>query len=212
MTSHAFSSSQMREFDRKASEIYGVPGLVLMENAGRGTANFILQKYHPKKVLIVCGKGNNGGDGFVIARYLAEHKISVDVMLLPEVSEVKGDAAVNLKCLKNIPVSLKEFEKDMQAYDLVVDAVLGIGLKSEVTGLYKEAIEALNASGKPVVAVDIASGLDADDGSVHGVAVKAAATATMAAPKHGLLKGKGPEYSGEIVVIDIGLPEDLLAE
>jgi hydroxyethylthiazole kinase-like uncharacterized protein yjeF len=210
MTDHAFSASQMRDLDRKASEIYGVPGLVLMENAGRGTANLILQKFHPRNVLILCGKGNNGGDGFVIARYLAEHKIGVEVMLLSEVSEIKGDAAVNFKGLKDTGVTVRGFAKDMGAYDVLVDAILGLGLKSEVAGIYKEAIEAVNASGKPVVAVDIASGLDADDGTVHGAAVKASMTATMAALKHGLLKGKGPEHSGEITVIDIGLPQDLL--
>ncbi len=238
----------MRELDRKATEVYGIPSLTLMENAGRGVAELIFKRYpSPRpppssfpvlrgrkevgergpgtlRVLVVCGKGNNGGDGFVIARYLYQKKIAVEVILLSPSSDLKGAAAIHFKKIQTLGISIHEGVRPERALsgltpfgqkvpeqnaDLIVDAIFGSGLRSDVKGIYKEAIEAINAAGKPVVAVDISSGLDADTGEVRGAAVKADVTATIAFPKHGLLCGDGPIYSGEIEVIDIGFPAGL---
>lgn len=198
----------MRELDRRATEEFGIPSLRLMENAGRGTAEIILKKF-PKAqtILIFCGKGNNGGDGFVIARYLYEKKKEVLLALLAEPSELKGDALKNWHALPpGVTVSLKFSPELFQKADLAVDAILGIGIKSGIVGDLRTVIEAINHSGKPVVAVDLPSGLDADTGEVRGAAIKAGLTATMAFQKTGMLQKQGPLYCGEIHIVDIGLP------
>ncbi len=172
------SSSQMKELDRKATEVYGIPSLLLMENAGRGTAEIILRNFPDVgKIGIFCGKGNNGGDGFVIARHLFNCGKEIRVALLADPSELKGDCRTNYEIAVKlgIPVSclssskgsigdlgigfpLKACGNDGWNADLIVDAIFGIGIQSEVTGIYRKAIEAMNQSGKPVVAVDIPSG------------------------------------------------------
>ncbi len=200
----------MRELDRKATEIYGVPSLQLMENAGRGTAEVIL-KHLPnvRQIGIFCGKGNNGGDGFVIARYLFNAAFRVEIVLPANPDELQGDAKINYEKIVKLGIPVHQ-QSDPKSYDLIVDALLGIGLQSEVRENYRKVIEAINDSGKKIVAVDIPSGLNADTGEVMGAAIKANITATMGMIKHGLLRGKGRECSGVIEVIDIGLPQELV--
>lgn len=209
------TAAQMQALDQKAIRDYGIPSLLLMENAGRGVAEIIFQTTKGKQVLIFAGKGNNGGDGLVAARHLFNRDYAVKVLLFAEPDRLKEDAAVNFKIVSRmgIPcewVSEKTPEAALLASamnaDVLIDALFGVGLNAEITGIYRKAIEAINQSGRTVLAVDIPSGLNADTGEILGCAVKARVTATLGCPKQGLFQGRGPEYSGKICVVDISLP------
>jgi hydroxyethylthiazole kinase-like uncharacterized protein yjeF len=212
----------MRELDRKAIEEKGIPGIVLMENAGAGAAKVIgrdFAKSLSQETVVFAGSGNNGGDGFVIARHLINQGFSVNVYLLTDKEKVKGDARVNLDILTNMgvgvfPVTNREKVKygwdRVERSGVIIDAILGTGLQSEVKGLFKEVIELINRSGKPVVAVDIPSGLDADRGRPLGTAIKAYLTLTFGLPKLGQVISPGVDYVGKLEVIDISIPRDLI--
>ncbi len=215
---------RMRQMDRKAIEGYGVPGIVLMENAGRGVAEAILERYpHVRegRVSVVCGKGNNGGDGFVVARHLRNRGVHVEVFLLSREEDVKGDALTNLKVWKAMGggVTVWMGEDDVEASlsplrhsRLIVDAIFGTGLDHEPSGVYGRAIDILNALPIPVVSVDIPSGLHGRSGRPLGRAVRADMTVTMALPKLGCLIYPGLEYTGELRVVDIGMPKEVMEE
>src|SRR5262249_1042826 len=157
------TAAEMREIDRVTSERFGVPSLTLMENAGSRVAEFVSEKYpSAKSITVVCGKGNNGGDGFVVARKLHEAGREVDVLLLADQAELRGDAAEMFKRLPTKPQiarSKDDFRKNRSVFDsgLLIDAILGTGFRPPVSGLYAEAISSINASSVPVVAVDIPS-------------------------------------------------------
>jgi ADP-dependent NAD(P)H-hydrate dehydratase / NAD(P)H-hydrate epimerase len=208
------TASEMREIDRVTSERFGVPSLTLMENAGTAVAEFLVSHYPQAKVVgVICGKGNNGGDGFVAARKLKEAGKKVRVLLLAEPAELCGDAAKMFKRLAINPVivnSSKGLKSDkvraVFASDVLVDAILGTGFRPPVSGLYGAAIAATNASRAPAVAVDIPSGASADVMSEQtGAVARADAVVTFTAPRpahvFGLLS-KGP-----IVIFPIGSPE-----
>ena len=212
------TAAEMQKMDRSTIESFGIPGLVLMENAGREATRVLLNTFKDirnKKVGVIAGRGNNGGDGFVIARYLAQKGISVTVYLLAQKTMVKGDAAANLKLLApvGVPViempdkpSFLESRTALRHQNIWVDAILGTGLKSDVKGYFKEIIEFVNASNKPVLAVDIPSGLNADTGHPCGVCVRAHTTATFAFAKTGQILFPGAAYTGNLEIIDIGIP------
>lgn len=210
----------VRELDRRAIEDYGIPGVVLMENAGRGAAELAreLLGNSPGPVVILAGRGNNGGDGYVLARHLANAGIRTQTFLLAPVESVTGDAGINLDIIirMGLAVMSVDVERDrklladaLSEAALVVDALLGTGARGEVRGAFRQAIELINASGKPVLAIDIPSGLDADSGEVRGIAVKASATATFLCAKPGLTRNAGPEHAGRVVVVDIGISRNL---
>ena len=191
---------------------FGVPGIVLMENAARGiamSAESILSGLESPKgpVSIVCGPGNNGGDGFAVARHLLNAGIEVRVHLLanPAKQVEGGDSAVNLAILGHMGVPLHT-DLELQDAALVIDALFGTGLARELREPYRSAVEAINGANAPVLAVDIPSGLDADEGFLHGIGVRATATATMVAPKVGFALRDGPHHCGRVEVIDIGVP------
>ena len=211
-------SEEILRLDQMATREYGMPGLLLMENAGRSVSDVISREYKPCKVLIFVGKGNNGGDGLVVARNLANRSFSVQVVLLEDPARFKTDPLLNFSIVKkmNIPwvllaaVSEEKIFAYCQDSELVVDAIFGVGIHSPVSGIFEKVIHAINASQKPVVSIDIPSGLDADTGQVHGVAVQAAWTVTLTLPKRGLFEGEGPRHAGAIEVVDIGMPRELL--
>ncbi len=211
-------AEDIRRLDQSATLDYAIPSLLLMENAGRSVADVISREYKPCEVLIFIGKGNNGGDGLVVARHLSNHGFLVQVALLEDPAQLKSDSLLNFSIMgkMNIPwvlmpaVSEKRIFELCQAAELVVDAIFGIGIHSPVRGIFDAAICAINKSRKPVVSIDIPSGLDADTGKIHGVAVKAKKTVTLGLPKRGLYEGEGPRYAGEIEVADIGIPRELL--
>ena len=210
---------EMRDMDRLAIESHGIPGLVLMESAGKGAARVLLAQFadHLKAgVGIICGKGNNGGDGFVMARYLADHRIRVTVYLLAKTSMVKGDAAANLNRLAPLDIPVIEvpdenaFSKAISSLDqhgLLVDAILGTGLSADVKGFFKTVIDYMNQRPTPIFAVDVPSGLNSDTGQPCGACIRAQATATFALPKIGHFSYPGAEYTGKLEIIDIGIPE-----
>jgi hydroxyethylthiazole kinase-like uncharacterized protein yjeF len=221
------SPSTMRKADLTAIEKFNIPGMVLMENAGLHVAQavkevFIKQKkYSDKCVAIICGKGNNGGDGFVAARHLANDGYSVDVFVLAKENEIKGDALSNLEIIKkmDIPIKTVTTSEDMAMMEMkckcvsvIVDAIFGTGIKGEIHGIAQEAIRIINNSKSYIIAVDIPSGISGQTGKVLGVATKANETVTMAALKMGLVLYPGASYAGKIHVVDIGMPKKVLCD
>ncbi len=215
------TSREMQELDRRATEEFGIPSLTLMENAGRGVAEIASEIMGGSKelILILAGKGNNGGDGVVAARHLWERKIPVHVVLFTVPSQLKDDPAVNFQKMLQLKIPFTIVHEKprtltladlLDRAELVIDALFGIGLKRELGEPYSSVIQAVNHSGKKVLAVDIPSGLNADNGEVLGAAVKATLTATLGLPKKGLYEKKGPEYSGEVRVVEIGIPKEIL--
>jgi ADP-dependent NAD(P)H-hydrate dehydratase / NAD(P)H-hydrate epimerase len=214
------TAAQMREMDRVTIEEVGVPGVVLMEVAGRGAAA-VVEGLSPGlagwRVAILCGAGNNGGDGYVVARHLHLRGADVRVFMLAPSERIRGDSLVNLEAAQNLGVDFEwldsavgaDFDHRLAGYDCVVDALLGTGLSSEVRGRYREVIEAVNASGSLIVAVDIPSGLSSDMGHPLGVAVEADATVTFGHPKIGVVTHPGVEYTGDVHIVDIGIPPAL---
>ncbi|MCK5186295.1 MAG: NAD(P)H-hydrate epimerase, partial [Deltaproteobacteria bacterium] len=212
----------MQKLDRRTIEEASIPGIVLMENAGRGAVREILASY-PEilkgKVAILAGSGNNGGDGYVIARYLMNRGVSVKIFLLAERDKVQGDARSNLDILLKMNASITEVKDldvwkailpELEGYRLIVDAIFGTGLRSEVRGLVKEVINDINRFNIPKVAVDLPSGLNANTGEVLGACVKAKLTITFALPKRGLLIYPGADFAGRLKVVDIGIPSYIL--
>lgn len=220
----SLTREQMRELDRKAIEEYKIPGIILMENAGRNVAEEVIKMIdNPQKtkVAVLCGKGNNGGDGFVAARHLHNRRIPVDVFLITKVSDIlkDGDAGTNLQILLTMKVPIKELpgithvdtiSRGLVDYDILVDALFGTGLSGEVREPFKTLIYGINSLSKTIVSVDIPSGLDCNTGNILGTAVKATKTVTFAASKKGFSLGSGPECAGDVVVTDISIPRELL--
>ena len=218
------SPAQIREIDRIAMDEYGLPGLALMENAGRGAARMALEMLaRPDRslVVILCGKGNNGGDGFVVARWLRNAGVDVRAFLTAAVGDVprESDAGVNLGVALRMGVPVAEIlDADgveqvtslLPKADLIVDALLGTGLSGAVREPALTLIRVINDSGKPVLAVDIPSGLCSNTGQALGAAVKADTTVTFAAAKTGFFEARGPEYVGRLVLVDIGVPKELI--
>ena len=220
----ALTREEMRELDRKAIEEYKIPGIVLMENAGRNVVEEILpmtDNPQKTKMAVLCGKGNNGGDGFVVARHLHNHGTSVDVFLVSKVSDIlkDGDAGINLQILLTMKIPVKEILdiadvniilRELDRYNILVDALFGTGLSGEVREPFKTLIHGINNLNKPTVSVDIPSGLDCNTGKILGAAVKATKTVTFAAGKKGFYLGDGPTYTGKVIVTDISIPRELL--
>lgn len=214
----------MQAMDKKAVKKYGIKGLQLMENAGRGVAEVVkreLLRSPNKRVSIIAGKGNNGGDGFVAARHLKNSGINVAVFTLSKLEEIKGDAGVNALSWQRMkgevfPIStaedLRKCESPLKHSAVIVDGIFGTGLSSPVRGIYAEAIGLINSLNKKVIAIDIPSGIDATTGAVLGCSVKASITATMAAPKIGLYLYPGRGYAGDIEIVDIGAPSEILED
>jgi len=212
------TADEMQRMDRQTIESFGIPGQVLMENAGRGATEVLLENFNGvfhKKVGVIAGRGNNGGDGFVIARYLAQRGIRVTVFLLAERERVAGDARANLDLLSALDVPVVEMpsqeafethKTSMRHHNLWVDAILGTGLKSDVRGYFRDVIQFINGLNSPVFAVDIPSGLNSETGQPCGLCVRADVTATFALPKIGHLIYPGATFTGALHVVDIGIP------
>lgn len=214
----------IREIDRIAVERYGITGLQLMENAGRAAADVALRELGNvpgAKAVVFTGKGNNGGDGFVMARHLHNSRVDVKVFSLCRIDELKGDAASNAASWVKMDGAFEELLSiealsaaipAVQAADIVIDAIFGTGLSTEVRGVHREAIRLINANSKKVLAVDIPSGIDATTGAVLGEAVNAGVTATMAMPKLGHFLFPGRAHAGRVETIDIGVPREAVED
>ncbi|MGB9764486.1 MAG: NAD(P)H-hydrate dehydratase [Candidatus Saccharicenans sp.] len=212
------TASQMREIDRQTIEKIGLPGPVLMENAGLQVTSALRNELGLRpttRVAVVAGKGNNGGDGLVVARHLFNLGIDCPVLLLGSADEVRGDAALNLTIARNIGLPIVEIKnmsdweenrKLLGEVDIIVDALFGTGLSSPLEGLYAQVVKDINESKATVVSVDVPSGLSSDSFEIIGPCVKADITVTMAAPKICHLLPPAEEMVGELIVADISIP------
>ena len=210
--------AEVRAVDRRAIEDFGLPGIVLMENAGRNAALLLHERAPAARVAIVCGKGNNAGDGFVIARHLVNLGHAVKLLLACEPADYRGDTAVNWQVVEKagIPATVlatasrDEWERAIAGCDWIVDALLGTGASGPPRGAIATAIEAVNAVAEReragVFAVDLPSGLDCDTGAAPGVCIRANLTGTFVAPKVGFAAPAAAAFLGEVRVLDIGAP------
>ena len=220
------TAAQMQALDHRTITEAHIPGLTLMERAGTGVVTAMEHAYGPlanKRVTIVCGKGNNGGDGFVVARLLRRRRARPSVLLLTDAKDLHGDAARMYRrfvqaagsASVHANPSIDRVRSQLQSADLAVDAIFGTGLSSPVSGAYKIAIDLLNEISAekqyPVVAVDLPSGIHADTGAILGVAVRASLTVTFGLPKIGLYLGEGIDHAGQIRIADIGIPPSYTA-
>lgn len=214
--------SQMNEIDRRTINEIGIPGVVLMENAaGRVSEEAVkmLGSAAGKKVIVIAGKGNNGGDAFAVARQLGVMGCNVKVYVTARKEDISGDAGINLGILRKIglePVELtensrmEELKNVLPSADLIIDGILGTGLKGEVRDDVNAVINIVNAAQKPVISIDIPSGISGETGQVLGCCIKAVKTVTFALPKLGTLVHPGCEYTGELIVADIGIPSKVI--
>lgn len=210
--------SQMRELDRLAIEKYRIPALILMENAGRAVAQEALKMVKPPaRISVICGKGNNGGDGFVAARHLFNQGLKVYVFYLGHIMEAidQGEAGINLRIIYEMGVPIKEISQVepilpyLKKSDLIIDAIFGVGLERPIEGDLRVLIEKINQLNKPIIAIDVPSGLDCNKGIPLGVAIKASQTITLGAAKIGFKKPTAKKYLGKLTVADIGIPRFL---
>lgn len=217
------STAQMREADRATIHDLGIPSIVLMENAGRQVAAAVEARFGeeaPLRIAVVCGRGNNGGDGSVAARALHQSGHAVALYLIGAADTVTGDARLNLDILGRLHVPVFEVPtagdwelhaSEVSRHDVIIDALCGTGLSGPLTGLFASVVDDLNAADVPVVAIDLPSGLSADSSDVLGPAIDAALTVTLAAPKLPLLVPPAEALAGDIVVADIGIPHEIVA-
>ena len=213
--------SQVRDLDRRAVQDFGVPALVLMENAGRGAAELLLSVGIHGPVAICCGKGNNGGDGFVIARHLDNRGIPVRVLLFARPEDLTGDAAINYRIIARSGLAItvhadhsvndNALQADLSKAEWIVDALFGTGLTGPLREPFDRVVAAINASGAHILAVDIPSGLDCDTGQPLGPTVRAEHTVTFVAEKKGFENPQAKTWTGQVHVVDIGAPRCLLA-
>ena len=217
----ALTRAEVRSVDQRAIEELGLPGIVLMENAARGAVEILLAAGGKSPVVVCAGKGNNGGDGFAMARHLENRGFDVTVDLFANPDELQGDAAVNYHILQRSGTPIRQRGQhftqsqllaDWSAAVGLVDALLGTGVRGEVREPYAAAIATINNSAKNVLSVDLPSGLDCDTGESLGVCVRAHCTATFVARKIGFDRPSARAWTGEVHVVDIGIPLRRLRE
>src|SRR3954469_17624583 len=218
------NTQQMREADRRTINDIGIPSIVLMENAGRqavAAMEAAFDDLSTSHVGVLCGRGNNGGDGFVVARTLVQRGIETSVFLLGSVADVRGDARVNLEVLGRIGLTVVEITNaqewelhfsEVSQCDLLVDAILGTGFHGQLSGLLETVVADVNGLGVAVVAIDLPTGVSADTHEVQGEAIDASMTVTLAAPKLPLVLPPADTHGGDLVNADIGIPFPILDE
>ncbi len=212
LSQNIYTAAQVKQLDRYAIKEFNISGNVLIERAGEAAFQLLTAKWPEcKRLLVLCGTGNNAGDGFVVARLAAEQEFEVHVLQVGDESKLQGDALAAQQRLLGSGITPVIFTDTLAGddYDVLVDAMLGTGVHGHVDGKYATAIKLLNAQSKPVFSIDIPSGLNADTGIPQGIAVKATVTLTYIGLKQGLVTGDGPEYSGEVRFSDLKLPKAL---
>ncbi|HCJ65887.1 MAG TPA: NAD(P)H-hydrate epimerase [Elusimicrobia bacterium] len=219
---------EINEIDRLASKKYGIPSIILMENAGRAVAEETiktLKRQIPRyrrdtktqKIAIFCGSGKNGGDGFVSARYLFNHGYMIEVYLLKNPTKISGDSLTNFTILKKIGIKTKlvsvnifsNLSHELKSVDCIIDALFGTGLKGKIEGLPAQLIKLINQTKKSIISIDIPSGLDADTGFSFGECIKATVTVTMGYPKKGFPNPQAKKFLAKLIIADIGYPKQL---
>lgn len=216
------TSEQMRNIDRRTIQGFGIPGIVLMENAGIKAAEFIIESIKDidsKEILILCGPGNNGGDGFVVARYFFHLGLFPHIVLIGDAKKIRGDALTNLRIVRKMGMEILEvktekgwgkFASDLFHFDLIVDALLGTGLEGAPKGIYRRVISDINETGATIVAIDIPSGLSGSTARVEGEAVQADHTVTFGCPKIPHIFPPAEQHVGRLEVVDISIPEEAI--
>jgi NAD(P)H-hydrate epimerase len=211
--------AQVREIDKRAIERYHIPGIVLMENAAREVADHAWRMYgHPDHaVLILCGGGNNGGDGLAVARHLHNHGASVTIVLAADPAQYQGDALTNWNIVRAMNLklcSLDDAKKlvDGRGIDLIVDGIFGTGLTRPPREPFGQFVELTESAGVPVIAIDLPSGMDCDTGKPLGACIRATHTVTFVAEKSGFANPDSKQYTGEVIVGNIGAPCELIDE
>jgi NAD(P)H-hydrate epimerase len=202
-----YLTSQVRELDRRAIEVFGVPGYELMPRAGHATLN-ALRGFWPgaRSICVLCGPGNNGGDGYVVARVARAQGLRVNAVALAEPGSLSGDARRAFEDFAAAGGQVQAWSPQLLDVDVIVDAIFGTGLAREVSGLAAEVIGAANASGRAVTAVDIPSGLNSDSGRVQGSVLRAALTVSFIGRKIGCYLGEGPDCTGHLAFDGLGVP------
>jgi hydroxyethylthiazole kinase-like uncharacterized protein yjeF len=218
------NTQQMREADRRTIEEIGIPSIVLMENAGRQAVAAMEASFEDlaaRRVAVICGRGSNGGDGFVVARTLLQRDVDASVFLIGSVADVRGDARTNLEVLGRIGVTVVEITdaqewelhfSELTECDLLVDAIMGTGFHGRLAGFLETVVADVNSLGIPVIAIDLPTGLSADSADVPGPAIEASMTVTLAAPKIPLVFPPADRFAGDLVIADIGIPPPVIDE
>ncbi|MCM8767874.1 MAG: NAD(P)H-hydrate epimerase [Candidatus Omnitrophica bacterium] len=210
------TKKEIMRIEKETMEKFGISNLILMENAGRESFYIIkkeLKNIKNRKFFVFCGKGNNGGDGFVLSRYLFNYGVDVKVFYFGEINDFTEISLINFNILKKLKIDIERINvlklKNMNigSADVVIDAILGIGIKGIIEGEMKDVIEFINKNSNFIISIDIPSGLDADTGEIYGICVKSNLTISMGFLKKGFFIGKGPEYTGKIKIADIGFPK-----
>jgi NAD(P)H-hydrate epimerase len=214
-----FSRAALREIDRRAADSFGIPILVLMENAGRAVADAV-QHARPRHVLIICGPGNNGGDGLVTARHLANAGIPIEILLTQSADHFRGEPALQLQIIEKMKLPLRtitdaatevrDWLTEADPSDIIVDAIFGTGLSRPITGALASTIDSINRARHRIVSIDIPSGIDCDTGNVLGIAVRATETVSFSGSKRGFRNAA--DYAGKLTIAPIGIPRQLLDE
>ena len=208
-----FTAAESRALDRLAIEGHGIPGIVLMKRAGRAAWSTLQQRWPgAAAITVICGRGNNAGDGYIVAGCARTSGVAVQLVQLGNASELGGDAALARDWAVGLGVAIEEVAGEAPVFEssgeVIVDALLGTGASGEVRPGFARAIKRINSAVTPVLALDIPSGLSADTGAVLGCAVRAHATVTFIGVKRGLVTGSGPDHTGEIVLDTLGVPDD----
>ena len=207
------SRAQARQIDRLAMERYGIPGIVLMENAARALEAATLDMLGTRRALIVCGGGNNGGDGLALARHLHNRGVEIEIALAADPAKYRGDALINWNIVRQMRLPWRMgITEAMAKNTLVIDALFGTGLDRPMDGPAAQIVRAINQSGSPVLAVDLPSGLDCDTGQPLGDCVRATRTVTFIAEKIGFADPESRQFTGIVSVGDIGCPPELIDE
>ncbi len=225
MIPQTMSRDEVRDIDRRAIDEFGLPGVVLMENAGRGCVDWLLELGVSGRVVICAGRGNNGGDGFVIARHLENHGLDVFVLLFADPESLRGDAAINWRvlaragtpaCVIKDAAADEDWRSQIASADWILDALLGTGTRGSLREPFPAIVSTINTARGRVFAIDLPSGLDCDTGepvdSESPLAVKADFTATFVARKQGFENPDAAAFTGEVRVIDIGVPHSMFAD
>jgi hydroxyethylthiazole kinase-like uncharacterized protein yjeF len=210
---------QMNQIDKICIDHFGIPGIVLMENAALRVVDEIssfLGTVSGKKVLVIAGKGNNGGDAFAVSRHLYNKGALVSLFITASKNDITGDGAINLSIAEKSGIepvevvkeqSIDKIKTEMEKADLIVDGILGTGLKGEVTGILANIVRLVNHSEVPVISIDIPSGINGETGKIMGTCIKAVKTISFGLPKVGLLVHPGCEFAGQLIIADIGIPQ-----
>lgn len=215
------SREAVRSVDQRTIEEFGLPGIALMENAGRGVFELLLSLGVKGPVKICAGKGNNGGDGFVIARHLDNARIPVQIYLFADPDQLTGDAAINYRVVERMELEIRcdpglnnpeEFQHFLEDADWIVDAMLGTGIQGTIRSPYTTAIQIMNQTKKNILAVDLPSGLDCDTGLPLGDCIAAMHTATFVAEKKGFALPASKRYTGTLSILDIGAPRKVVTD